>query len=65
MTITPKSGRAKSRFNDHDLTVVREGIFSNSPAILMTCTDANCPNIRKDGSPWMGWFTKNNEVAVS
>ena len=57
-TLTPRSGRAKSRLNDHTLEVVRKGIFQNSPAILTRCTDTDCPNIRRDGSAWTGWFTE-------
>lgn len=63
-TLTPTSGRAKSRVNDHTLEVVRHGVFNGHAAVLTHCVDTDCPNLRRDGSAWTGWFT-DKEMKVS
>lgn len=63
-SFTAKSSRAKSRLKDHDLVVVTEGLFQGKAAVLTRCTDTACPNIRRDGSAWTGWFT-TDEMTVT
>ena len=49
MTLTPLTGRAKSRLREHSLEVSRRGYFRGQPAVLTYYTDAGCG--------WIGWFT--------
>ena len=49
MTLTPLTSRAKNRLREHDLQVIRSGVFQGQHAILTRCADPDCR--------WTGWFT--------
>ena len=47
--LTARSRRAKNRLREHDLQVIRSGVFQGQHAILTRCADPDCR--------CTGWFT--------
>lgn len=44
-----RTGRARSRFREHTLTLERTGAFRGERAVLTRCVEQGCG--------WLGWFT--------
>ena len=49
MGFTPHTRRATNRLAEHNLVIVRQGVFQGQPAVLTRCTEPGCG--------WTGWFT--------